>query len=316
MFNRAEIVDKEFVRRVKAKDFPQSATQTTLLESGLNSYEAIELFESQMVSRLLDIVQREMKGRGESYYTIGSSGHEGNVVLGKALSLEDMLFLHYRSGALMMQRARLKPEVAAAFDCLLGSAAAVDEPIAGGRHKVWGSLPLNVPPQTSTIASHLPKAVGAALSIGRSFDLDIDTRKLSRNSIVFCSFGDASANHSTAQGAINTAGWIARQQIKLPLLFLCEDNGLGISVNTPPGWIADSFSRRPHIEYFRGDGLHLFDAYRQARKAVNWVRKLRRPAFLHLEMVRLLGHAGSDVETMYRTQYDVELAEGQDPLLH
>ena len=52
-----------------------------------------------------------------------------------------------------------------------------------------------------------------------------------------CSFGDASVNHSTAVGAVNTACWVRLPGLPMPLLFVCEDNGIGISVRTPPGWI-------------------------------------------------------------------------------
>ena len=68
-----------------------------------------------------------------------------------------------------------------------------------------------VPPQTSTIASHLPKAMGAALSVGRAQDLKLDSRVMPPDAVVICSFGDASINHSTAVGAINSALWVAHQ---------------------------------------------------------------------------------------------------------
>ncbi|GIS54876.1 hypothetical protein Ct9H90mP29_19180 [bacterium] len=86
----------------------------------------------------------------------------------------------------------------------------------GGRHKVLGSEVLNIPPQTSTIASHLPKAVGTAFSIDRAKDLDIIERKLNKDSIVLCSFGDASVNHATALSAFNTATWISTQGGHVP----------------------------------------------------------------------------------------------------
>src|SRR3546814_3533619 len=76
----------------------------------------------------------------------------------------------------------------------------------GGRHKVIGSKRLAIPPQTSTIASHLPKAVGAAFSIGIARRLGMTGLPLPDDAVVLTSFGDASANHSTAQGAFNTAG--------------------------------------------------------------------------------------------------------------
>src|SRR4029078_13707534 len=80
----------------------------------------------------------------------------------------DPAFLHYRSGGFFMARARQLPGITRAVDALLGVVASSDEPIAGGRHKVWGSRPLWIPPQTSTIASHLPKAMGLAFSLARA----------------------------------------------------------------------------------------------------------------------------------------------------
>ena len=95
-----------------------------------------------------------------------------------------------------------------AWDMLLSFTASADDPISGGRHKVLGSLPLFIPPQTSTIASHLPKAVGTAYSIGLAQRLQPIQQKLPDDAVVICSFGGASANHSTTQGPINTASVI------------------------------------------------------------------------------------------------------------
>jgi 2-oxoisovalerate dehydrogenase E1 component len=131
-----------------------------------------------------------------------------------------------------------------------------------------------------------------------------------------CSFGDASANHSTAQGAFNAASWTAYQGVPLPLLFVCEDNGIGISTKTPKGWIAANFAHRPRLKYFAGDGLDLYDAYRTAQTAAAYVRDHRKPAFLHLRTIRLYGHAGADVPTTYLSRDEVEAEEANDPLLH
>ncbi|MEZ0395120.1 MAG: tyrosine-type recombinase/integrase, partial [Anaerolineales bacterium] len=75
------------------------------------------------------------------------------------------------------------------------------------------------------------------------------------------SFGDASANHATAQTAFNAASWTAYQQLPAPVLYVCEDNGIGISVKTPSGWIAESFRQRPDLDYFFADGLDLAAGY-------------------------------------------------------
>ncbi|MGJ8618547.1 MAG: thiamine pyrophosphate-dependent enzyme, partial [Sulfitobacter sp.] len=173
-----------------------------------------------------------------------------------------------------------------------------------------------IPPQTSTIASHLPKAVGAAHSITLARRNRPEHAILPRDAIAMCSFGDASANHSTAQGAINAACWTSVQGVPLPLLFVCEDNGIGISTKTPKGWIEGSMSQRPGLKYFKGNGLDMFDAYRAAKEAADWVRTHRKPAFLHLRTVRLYGHAGPDVVTSYLPRAEVEAEEAHDPLLY
>ncbi len=110
--------------------------------------------------------------------------------------------------------------------------AATEEPIAGGRHKVFGRHDLHIIPQTSTIASHLPRAVGVAFSIARASKLGVACA-WPDDAVTVCSFGDASVNHSTAVGAINAALHSAYQGVPMPLLFVCEDNGIGISVKTP-----------------------------------------------------------------------------------
>jgi 2-oxoisovalerate dehydrogenase E1 component len=187
--------------------------------------------------------------------------------------------------------------------------------MSGGRHKVLGSLALNIPPQTSTIASHLPKAVGMALSIPLAKRQGIKS-VAPPESIVACSFGDASINHSTALGALNAACWADYQGTPLPLLFICEDNGFGISVPTPKGWIKQRWGQNPNLKYFQCDGRDLLDCYRTSKQAAAFVRTYKRPALLHMQTVRLMGHAGSDAENAYRSEKEIARDWGQDPLRH
>ncbi len=307
--NRAGIVDRNFVSLLASlppgpprNDFAAPVRSGTSLTASL----AVELFTSQVESRHLDLAARLLKARNECFYTIGSSGHEGNVAVAAATRPDDPAFLHYRSGGFYIQRARQVPGSTPLMDILLGLAASSDEPIAGGRHKVFGNKALNIPPQTSTIASHLPKAVGMALGVAR---------RPGDERIVVCSFGDASANHSTATGAINHAEWTAHQGRDCPVLFVCEDNGIGISTATPEGWIHTTYGARTNLAYVFGDGLDLPDAVDAAAAAAAWVREHRRPGFLHLRTVRLLGHAGSDVESTYRSPDEIAAEEAKDPLL-
>ncbi|NUB45798.1 MFS transporter [Fertoebacter nigrum] len=309
---RSLIVHESFLARVAARDFPRGAAPAP----GLSPAEAVALLRAQCLSRALDRTSRAMQKAGQGFYTIGSSGHEGMAAVAHALRPSDMAFLHYRDAAFQIARAAQVPGQSIAWDMLLSFAASSEDPISGGRHKVLGSRALMIPPQTSTIASHLPKAVGAAYSIGLAKRRPPEHRALPEDAIIACSFGDASANHSTAQGAFNTAAWTAYQSIPLPLLFICEDNGIGISTKTPKGWIAASFAQRPGLRYFSADGLDLYAAYAVAKEAADWVRHRRKPAFLHLRTIRLYGHAGADLPTTYLPREEVEAEEAQDPLLH
>ncbi|WP_370400694.1 thiamine pyrophosphate-dependent enzyme [Sulfitobacter sp. JB4-11] len=310
--DRVSIVHENFLRRVAAQDFPVSKTPT----DALTGEEALGLFRAQVLSRALDLQSRVMQKAGQGFYTIGSSGHEGMAALGHALHVDDIAFLHYRDAAFQIARAEKAGQPEMMRDMLLSFACSSEDPTSGGRHKVLGSRPLMIPPQTSTIASHLPKAVGAAHAITLARRNRPEHAIMQRDGIVMCSFGDASVNHSTAQGAFNAAGWTAVQGIPLPLLFVCEDNGIGISTKTPTGWVKASMSARPGLKYFEADGLDMFAAVKAAREAAAWVRAHRKPAFLHLRTVRLYGHAGPDVVTSYLPRAEVEADEAHDPLLY
>jgi 2-oxoisovalerate dehydrogenase E1 component len=258
------------------------------------------------------VAARLLRARGAGYYTIGSAGHEGNAGVAAALRLTDPALLHYRSGAFYLARAAQAGRDGVT-DVLLGLVGAADEPIAGGRHKVFGHRDLNVIPQTSTIASHLPRAVGVAFALDRARRLGLRA-PWPEDAVVVCSFGDASVNHSTAAGALNTAAYCAYQGLPLPLLLVCEDNGLGISVRTPPGWITAARSGDAVIPYFRAAGEDVAAVHDAALAAAAVVRERRAPAFLHLPVVRLGGHAGSDVESAYRSPADLAADAARDPL--
>ncbi len=310
--DRAQIVHQNFLTRVADRDFPDGVPPCP----GLSDADAVSLFRSQVLSRALDRTSRAMQKAGQGFYTIGSSGHEGMAAVAHALRPTDIAFLHYRDAAFQIARAEQVPGQQITWDMLLSFACSSDDPISGGRHKVLGSKALMIPPQTSTIASHLPKAVGAAYALGAARRNTPEHRVLPEDGIAMCSFGDASANHSTAQGAINTAGWTSVQSTPLPLLFVCEDNGIGISVKTPKGWIQASMEHRPGIRYFQANGLDIYETHAVAKEAADYVRRRRKPAFLHLKTVRLYGHAGADVPTTYLPKSEVEADEANDPLLH
>jgi len=302
-------VDEYFLDQIAALPVPDQPAPL-----GIAAEEALDLFDSQVGSRHLDLAARDLRARGEGFYTIGSAGHEANAAVAAALRPTDPALLHYRSGAFYLQRARQVPGIDGERDVLLGLVGAASEPIAGGRHKVFGRKELHIIPQTSTIASHAPRALGLAFSLPLAKKLGVDT-PWPADAVVVASFGDASMNHSTATGAVNAALQVAYRGLPVPLLIVCEDNGLGISVPTPAGWIAHAYQDRPGLRYFDADGARLPEVLAAARRAAEYVRLRRRPAFLHIRTVRLMGHAGSDIEGAYRTPAAIATEMAQDPVL-
>jgi 2-oxoisovalerate dehydrogenase E1 component len=315
----AEPIDEYFTSTLLAGDAGDTHTRRddhapVTAGSTLTVARALQIFDSQLGSRHLDLAARALRADGKGYYTIGSSGHESNAALAAALRPTDPALLHYRSGGFFLERARQVGGRDPLRDVLLGIVAATEEPISGGRHKVFGRTDLNTIPQTSTIASHLPRAVGVAFSLARAHKIAA-TCPWPADAITVCSFGDASANHSTAVGAINAAINAGYQGVAMPLLFVCEDNGIGISTRTPNGWIATTYANTAGLAYFTADGSDLAATYATAFAAAEWVRHHRRPAVLHIRTVRLMGHAGSDYEPAYRTQRDITRDYAHDPVL-
>jgi 2-oxoisovalerate dehydrogenase E1 component len=313
----AEPIDEHFITAVSA----MTGTAGKGLQgdafpdgSSLTVDDCLALFDAQLGSRHLDLAARWLRSQGKGYYTIGSSGHEGNAAVAAALQPTDPALLHYRSGGFFLARAAQVGGRDPLRDVLLGLVAATEEPIGGGRHKVFGRRDLNIIPQTSTIASHLPRAVGVAFSIARARKLGV-TCPWPADAVTVCSFGDASVNHSTAVGAINAALHSAYQGVPMPLLFVCEDNRIGISVKTPRGWIENTYGNRDGLRYFDADGCDVAATFDAAAAAASWVRSHRRPAFLHLRMVRLMGHAGSDYEPAYRRPDEIAADFDRDPVL-
>jgi 2-oxoisovalerate dehydrogenase E1 component len=301
-------LERELLTRIAALDSSGAAPTTPL-----DPLVAAELFEAQVQSRIVDHVARWLRNEhGLGYYTIGSAGHESNAAVAMALRPTDPALLHYRSGGFYFSRAAQVPGQDPIGDLLRGMLARSTEPIAGGRHKVFGNHALNIIPQTSTIASHLPRAVGLASSFGHAGEIE---PAWPADSVVVCSFGDASLNHSTAQGALNTAALASFKGEPLRLLFVCEDNGLGISVPTPAGWVGSSTTPRSEFMWATADGHDPGSVLQTTARLVDEIRSTGRPGFLHLRCVRFLGHAGTDAEAAYRSPADLRSDLERDPIL-
>ena len=304
-----EPIDEHFVRQVRAltpAEIPSGATP----DEGLLS----RLFDAQAQSRHLDFAARSLQAEGQGFYTIASAGHESNAALGLLSRVDDPALLHYRSGGFYAARAAVAGTTDPVRDVLRSLTSSREDPMSGGRHKVFGHPALHVIPQTSTIASHLPRAVGLGFALGLA-RVQRRATPWPEDAVVICSFGDASVNHSTAAGALNAAAYLTHLHRDSPVLFVCEDNGIGISTRTPRGWTAAALQALPGIPYLHAEGHRAAELLATTEEALAAVRARRAPAVLHLSTVRLMGHAGSDVEIAYRSPTAIQADYARDPLL-
>ncbi len=304
-----ETIDEHFVRVLR--DHPSTAVVPTAPD---RSATLQRLFDAQVQSRHLDFAARWLQKQGKGYYTIGSAGHESNAAVGLLSRATDPALLHYRSGGFSAARAAVAGADNPVRDVLLSLTSATHDPMSGGRHKVFGHPALGIIPQTSTIASHLPRAVGLGYSLALAGAVGQET-PWPADAIVVCSFGDASVNHSTAAGAFNAAAYLTHRRISCPVLFVCEDNGIGISTRTPVGWTEAALGRLPGLPYWHADGSDPVRLLAVVAESLASVRERRRPAVLHLSTVRFLGHAGSDAESAYRSPAEIAADHDRDPLL-
>src|SRR4051812_5280044 len=99
-------IEQRFYRSVRDGALPQVARQWSLEDASITGDELIDLYESQLLSRQLDLNARRMHAAKQGFYTIGSSGHEGTAAIATALRLTDPAFLHYRDAAFFIQRSK------------------------------------------------------------------------------------------------------------------------------------------------------------------------------------------------------------------
>ena len=199
-------------------------------------------------------------------------------------------------------------------DIMLGVVAAAVEPIAGGRHKVFGRKELAVIPMTSTIASHLPRAVGMALAIDRAARLGVPspwrtTRSSSARSATPRSTTRPRRRRSTRRRRSRTR--VSRCRCSS----CARTTGSGSACPTPAGWVESALTAREQIRYEIAYGHDPAEVLGVARELAEWVRERRRPAVLHLRTVRYLSHAGADAEMAYRTPQAIRADYERDPIL-
>jgi 2-oxoisovalerate dehydrogenase E1 component alpha subunit len=252
-----------------------------------------------LVARAVDELMWIVGAQGKAHFILTSRGHEAAQVASAAALRpgRDYVFTYYRSMAAALGLG-VTPQ-----DIFLSVLAKRDDPFSGGRQLPnHFSVPrLRLPTGSSSVATHIPHAVGAAYA----------ARVLGDDCVAVAYFGDGATAKGDFHEAITFAGiW------QLPVIFFCENNGLAISVpvqlETPaPIHVKGAGYGMPGV---RVDGCDPLAVYRAMQAAVARARAGRGPSLIEAEVVRLVPHSNADDQTVYRARDELAAAQARDPL--
>ena len=282
--------------------------------AGLSREELVAAYRVMLLSRRLDDKEIQLKNQSLIFFQISGAGHEA-VLVAAAAHLKpgyDWFYPYYRDRALCLALGMTPLEM------LLGAVGSVDDPNSGGRQMPshWGHRALNIPSQGSPTGTQCLQAIGCAeagMIYARVAGIPDAAERHHADEITYVSIGDGATSEGEFWESLNTA--CTRP---VPALYLVEDNGYAISVpveaQTPGGDISRLVESFPNLKVLRCDGTDFLDSYRTLGEAAAWVRRERKPAFVHATVTRPYSHSLSDDERLYKTAAEREAEAARDPL--
>ena len=302
---------------------PNVATAALDKYEGLTREQLIEIYRLMYLSRRIDDREILLKRQQKIFFQISGAGHEALLVAAGRLlrPAYDWFYPYYRDRALCLA-VGMTP-----YEQLLQAVGSGDDPGSGGRQMPshWGSQRLNIVTQSSPTGTQFLQAVGCA-EAGRYFShhpeaaqkVDGDYRQFKDvtfhgDEVVYVSCGDGTTSQGEFWESLNTAS-----NLKLPVLYLIEDNEYAISVPVEVGTSGGNISRLvkgfPNFYFDEVDGTDPLASYASLKKAIDYIRAGNGPAFVHGHVVRPYSHSLSDDEKLYRPDSERNAEVERDPI--
>ncbi len=274
----------------------------------------VSAYGTMYTSRRIDDKELLLKRQNRVYFQINGAGHEA-VLVAAGLLLRpayDWFFAYYRDRALALQLG-ITP-----YHQLLAAVAAHDDPNSGARQMPshWSNRKLHIFSRSSCTGTQFLQAVGSAEG-GYRYSLikEIEDRAahFKHDEVVYVSAGDGTTSEGEFWESLNTAC-----NLKLPVLYLIEDNGYAISVpveiQTAGGSISRLVTGFPDLFIEECDGTDLEASYETLQRAVEYVRERHGPALVHAHVIRPYSHSQSDDESLYRPEEERSADSARDPI--